>query len=105
MRVLLDECLPKRLIHELPGYEVTTVPMAGWAGIQNGDLLKRITGKFDTFITIDGNLAHQQDTANLPFGVIVLKARSNKIEDIRPLLPKILRSLECARRGEVFEIS
>ena len=35
MKVILDECLPKRLISELPGYEVVTVPMVGWAGVKN----------------------------------------------------------------------
>ena len=33
MKVILDECLPKRLISELPEYEVVTVPMVGWAGV------------------------------------------------------------------------
>ena len=48
MKVILDECLPKRLISELPGYEVVTVPMVGWAGVKNGELLRKIDGHYDT---------------------------------------------------------
>ncbi len=101
MRVILDECLPKRLIHELGLHETVTVPMAGWAGIQNGELLRRISGKFDAFVTIDGNLAHQQNTGKLLFGVVVLRAASNKIEDLRPLVPEILEALGALQAGQV----
>lgn len=55
MRIILDECLPKRLAREIPGHDVTTVPAAGWSGIVNGELLRRISGNYDAFITIDGN--------------------------------------------------
>jgi len=58
MRVLLDECLPKRLKRELAGHEVQTVPEAGWAGRENGELLQLAAGKFDAFITIDRSLAY-----------------------------------------------
>ncbi len=104
MRLILDECLPRRLIRELPGHDPVTVPMAGWAGIQNGDLLSRISGKFEGFITIDGNLAHQQNTSKLPLGVVVLAAPSNKIEDIRPLIPKILNTLQTLKPGQVVRV-
>ena len=53
MRVILDECLPRRLGLELPGHLVSTVPLAGWAGISNGKLLARIAGNYDAFVTID----------------------------------------------------
>lgn len=105
MRVLLDECLPKRLIYELTGHEVVTVPMAGWAGIQNGKLLKRISGNFDAFVTVDANLAFQQNLKYLLFGIIVLRAPSNKIEDLRPLVPRLLVSLENLTPGQIIEVS
>lgn len=104
MKVILDECLPKRLIQELPGHKAITVPMAGWAGIQNGELLQLIAGHFDAFVTIDGNLVQQQDIGHLSFGVIVLGAPSNKIEDIRPLIPSLLRALQVINAGQVCQI-
>ncbi len=55
MRVLLDECLPKRLKNLLVGHEIQTVPEAGWAGKKHGGLIRLAAGNFDVFITIDKN--------------------------------------------------
>ena len=76
MRVLLDECLPRGLKKHLRNHEVKTVPEAGWAGKKNGELLRVAAGDIDVFITIDSNLVHQQKVGVLPFGVVVLAARS-----------------------------
>lgn len=66
MRVLLDENLPHDLARAIPGHAVSTVQGLGWAGTKNGALLKRATGECDVFVTMDGNIEHQQDFANLP---------------------------------------
>jgi len=105
MRVVLDECLPKRLARELPGHEVTTVPAAGFAGLVNGKLLRRIAGNYEVFVTIDGNLTAQQNMKGLSFAVIVLRARSNKIEDIRPLIPQILEALASTKPGQISVVA
>jgi hypothetical protein len=83
MRILLDECMPARLRRDLPAHEVQTLPQAGWAGIQNGNLLKLISdsGKFDIFLTMDKNLPHEQKVKDLLFAVVVLRAKSNRFED------------------------
>ena len=93
MRVILDECLPKRLTQELPGHEARTVQQMGWSGFSNGKLLDLIRGQFDAFITVDSNLAYQQNLSTLPVAVVMLRAPSNKMEDLRPLLPGLLLSL------------
>jgi hypothetical protein len=54
MRVLLDECVPKRLRTELTAHAVTVAEM-GWSGIKNGQLLPRAAAEFDCFLTIDRN--------------------------------------------------
>jgi predicted nuclease of predicted toxin-antitoxin system len=104
MRVLLDECVPARLRHDLTGCEVQTVPQAGWAGIKNGKLLKLIAdaGKFDVFLTVDKNLPHEQNVSGFSFAVVVLRARSNSIADVRPFVPEILRRLSGFQPGKVF---
>jgi len=104
MRVILDECLPKRLAREIPGHNVLTSPMAGWSGIKNGELLRRISGNFDVFITIDGNLTHQNSVISLPFAVVVLRAPSNKIEELRPLIPEILTALSFTKPGQISRV-
>ncbi|HTJ79728.1 MAG TPA: DUF5615 family PIN-like protein [Rariglobus sp.] len=105
MRVILDECLPRRLGLELSGHLVSTVSLAGWAGISNGKLLARIAGNYDAFITIDKNLPAQQNTAALPFCVIVLRARSNQLPDLRPLVRQILAALDVLQPGQVLTIA
>ena len=104
MRVLLDECLPKRLKRLLSAHDVQTVPEAGWAGKKNGELIRLSTGKFDAFITIDKNLAYQQNLRDVSFGVVVLSARSNRLSDLEPLLPGILAALETVHPNEVVRV-
>jgi hypothetical protein len=61
MRLLLDECVPKRLKRELPGHEVNTVQDMGWAGFQNGALLELANGQFDAFLTVDQGIEYQRN--------------------------------------------
>lgn len=107
MRILLDECLPARLRRDLPGHEVQTVLRAGWAGIKNGKLLRLISdsGKFDAFLTMDKSLPHQQQLQDLPFAVVVLRARSNRFEDTHPLMPEILRRHAEFQSGHVYVLT
>src|SRR6266849_1991569 len=65
MRVLLDECVPRALRRELLGHEVKTVAEAGWAGVQNGELLQLAAKQFDLLLTVDRNLEYQQNFAGL----------------------------------------
>jgi len=101
VRVLLDECVDRRLAHELHGHEVQTVTGRGWAGVLNGALLAQATGQFDAFVTVDRNLAFQQRIDKLELAVVILRARSNRLADLRPLVPALLRALSQARAGEV----
>ncbi len=66
MRVLLDECVPRKLRREFPGHEVRTVTEMGWGGTRNGALLRRAAGEFDLLLTVDTNLEYQQNTSALP---------------------------------------
>ena len=75
MKVLLDECLPRRLKRGLSPHQVFTVPEMGWAGVKNGALLRLIqTAAFDVFVTIDGNLEYQQNLKQANLAIIVLCA-------------------------------
>ena len=101
MRVILDECLPRKFALELVGHNVTTVPKEGWAGILNGCLLALIDGNFDAFITVDKNLLAQQKKDTLSFGVVVLRTPSNRLKDLRPLIPAVLSALTTLKPGQV----
>ena len=104
MRVLLDECLPKRLRRDLPGHEVSTVSEAGWAGLSNGALLRRAGETFDVFVTVDRNLTFQQNLSNLRVAVVVLVAISNEFEVLRPLMSEVLALLPALVRSRVVRV-
>ena len=105
MRLLLDECVPKRLGRLLAPHVARTVQQAGWGGIKNGALLARATTEFDAFITVDQGVRYQQNLSGLQIRVIIMAARSNDIEDLRPLVPQVLSALDEARPGEVVRVA
>jgi predicted nuclease of predicted toxin-antitoxin system len=94
VRILLDESLPRPLAKWLSGHDVQTVTALQWAGIKNGDLLKKAADSFDAVLTADQNIEFQQNLAKLPIAVVVLVANTNRIESLQPLVPAVLRALE-----------
>ena len=105
MRVLLDECLPRRLKRELLGHDAKTAPEMGWASKRNGELLALAAAEFDVFLTADRNLSYQQDVSSFDIAIVVLVAPSNSIADLRPLAPRILAILATAERRCVTLVS
>lgn len=104
MKVLLDECLPRKLKREVNAEFVTTVPEVGWAGIQNGALLRLAEQEFDVFLTNDQNLEHQQNLKDFQLAVVVLVALTNDIDDLKPLMPAVNEALNKISAGEIVYI-
>lgn len=104
MKVLLDECLPKKLKGEVNAEFVTTVPEAGWASIQNGALLRLAEQQFDVFLTNDQNLEHQQNIKKFELAIVVLVALTNDINDLRPLMPAVNEALSTISSGEIIYV-
>ncbi len=104
MKLLLDECIDRRLAKDLGEHDVKTVPQMGWAGIKNGALLALAEKDFDVFITVDRNLAFQQNLPRFNIAVLVLHTTSNRLADLKPLAPKILSTLPTLIRGEAKHI-
>ena len=103
MRILLDECLPRQLVAELPEHAIDTVQKSGWAGLKNGKLLDKVSGKYEILLTIDKRFAHGQKIP-ADVAVVTLRARSNRIQDLKPLVPEILRALREAKAGKVTSV-
>jgi predicted nuclease of predicted toxin-antitoxin system len=101
VNILLDECVPARLGRSLTGHSVTTVQRRGWAGIKNGDLLALAQNEFDVFITVDRKLSAQQDLSKFRISVLLIRARTNRLEDIRPLAVELLENVPRATAGEL----
>jgi hypothetical protein len=77
----------------------------GWAGLQNGELLRRATtAGFGALVTMDRNLEYQQNLAQANLGLIVLVARDNRVETVIPLAAGILAVLEQVRPGSVLHV-
>lgn len=105
MRVLLDESLPRPWAREIPGHEVKTVGSMGWLGFKNGALLEQaVLAGFAALITADQNMEYQQNLRRAALGVVVVRAFSNRIQDLRPLTPAVLAALDGIRPGEVRHI-
>ncbi len=103
-RVLLDECLPKKLKREFPNCTVAMAQEMGWAGKNNGELMKVARGEFDILVTSDQNLRYQQNLIYADIGIIVLIAISNRIEALKPLMPKANEALQRIKPGEVMQV-
>ena len=101
MNVLLDECVPARFARSLVGHAVTTVQKHGWSGIKNGELLELAEKEFDVFVTVDRKLAAQQDLKKFRIPVILIRARTNRLEHIRPLAAELLEGLSGAVAGKL----
>ena len=104
MRVFIDECVDWRLSRDLVGHDVKTAQQMGWTAIKNGELLALVSGHFDVFLTVDQNLAFQQNIGRIAIAVIVLRAKTSRLADLRTLLPMLLISIDTAKPGEIHRI-
>jgi predicted nuclease of predicted toxin-antitoxin system len=104
MRLLIDECLPRALKRSLAKHECKTVQEMGWSGKKNGELVKLAYRKFDVFVTIDQGMEQEHNFTNLDLALLVLKARSNQIEDLTPIVPAILGALRKIQPGQVVRV-
>ena len=72
MKILLDECVDRRLASDFVGHEVSTVEQMGWKSKENGELLALAAKRFDVFVTTDRNLSFQQNVGTLEIAVVVM---------------------------------
>jgi hypothetical protein len=105
VRLLLDECVPRPLKRELTGHEVSTVVEQGWSSKRNSELLRLMRAEsFEGFLTVDQNLPFQQNVAASGIAVVVIVARTNRLKELRPLVPAILDALARVKRGEILRV-
>ena len=88
----------------LRGHDIDTVAGRGWVGLKNSDLLGTIRGHCDVFITMDRGIEFQQNIEALPFGVLVVRAPSNRMEHLKPLVPLILDGIARSTPGQLQQI-
>ncbi len=106
LKVLLDECAPKKLKSFLVnyGYECRTAQEMGWSGIQNGELLALANPLFDVLVTIDKGIQYQQNINNRRIAIVIVRGRSNRLADVSPNFPACAEILQSIQSGQVVEI-
>ena len=106
MRLLLDECLPRRtkFLFVEGGHECETVRDAGLSGKENGELIALAEKKFDILITIDKNIRYQQNITGRNIAILIIRVASNDLDDIRLQIPQALAALKTTKPGQIVEV-
>lgn len=103
MKIILDECVPRRLAQDIP-HDVSTVQQLKLSGLDNGALLKTLATDFDVFVTVDQNLQYQQNLSTSKIAILILAARTNRYDDLKPLIPSCLSALEPISSNQIIVI-
>jgi predicted nuclease of predicted toxin-antitoxin system len=104
MRLLLDECMPRRLKQDFTGCQIFTVEDAGLKGLKNGQLLQAASGKYDVLVTVDKSIPSHQNRVSLKIAFLILRAKNNKYTTLKELVPKAIVALGNIQPGEIVYI-
>jgi predicted nuclease of predicted toxin-antitoxin system len=106
MKILIDECLPDELKDSVTamGHECQTVRRAGYGSKKNGELLMLAEGQWDVLLTSDRNIKYQQNMIGRSMSILILRAKSNRMKDLLPLMPACAETLLSIRPGRVVEV-
>ncbi len=105
MRLLIDECVDERLRNLLVGHDCQTARFAKLAGLSNGELLSEAErAGFDVLVTVDQNMPSQQNFGDRKIAVLVLRAPSDRLRDLAPLIPMALSALSSVKPGQVLQV-
>lgn len=102
MKVLLDECVDWRLMRDLQKHTAKSVKQLGWEHVEDGELLRRASAEFDVFLTVDKDLPYQQNFASFDIAVVILRARTTRLSDLRALLSALRATLDMVENGMVY---
>lgn len=103
-RILFDENMPRKLRREMPQVVVRTVQEEGWAGFENGNLLRRASDTFDVLLTADQRMRYQQNVAQFEIGVVVIETVDTTLGNLRRFLPQIHAAIESVGPGTVVVV-
>jgi predicted nuclease of predicted toxin-antitoxin system len=105
MKMLLDECLPRRFKDRFVGHDCRTVPEAMLAGKKNGELLAIAERQgFEIFLTMDKGLEYEQNLTGRKIAVVIFRTKSNRLADLTPLVEDCLAQMRLLRPGQIARI-
>lgn len=105
LKIVLNSCVPAPFRHSIAGHQVFTSHYLGFGDLQDKELLDRLEGKYDALVTCDRGIPWQQNFAGRNIAIVVLKTRTNKMQDLLGLVPKLLAVLDRVKPGEVLEVT
>jgi hypothetical protein len=105
MLLLLDECVPRPLKQNLGVHDVRHVVDMGWTGKRNGELLRlMLAERCEVLLTVDKNLSFQQNLQASGIGVVVMLSKTNRVRELRPLVPQVLEALAKIAPGQLIRV-
>ena len=99
MKVFVDECVNRRLMRRLAGHTFVHIADTPLRSTKNGALLRAVAPDYDVFLTRDRSLSFQQNLKRFPLAFVILRARSNSLADLLPLVPDLLAALGRIEAG------
>ena len=105
MKILLDECVTKKIKALLVGYTVFTIGQMEWKGLKNGMLIKKAEQKnFDILLTIDKNICHQQNIEKYNISIVILNTNNSNIETLQEYIPNFINQINSFENGKIYII-
>ena len=105
MKILLDECVTKKLKTLLADQTVFTIGQMDWKGLKNGILIKRaVQNNFDILLTIDKNICYQQNTEKFNIAIVVLNTNNSNIETLKEYIPNFINQINNFEKGKFYII-
>lgn len=105
MKILLDECVTKKLIPFLIGHEVSTVSQKKWNGLKNGDLIAKAEQEgFEMLLTVDKKIKYQNIISKYKITIVIINTSSSAIETISKYIPVLLKEMKSFESGNIYFI-
>ena len=97
--------MPRQLRRDLPEFVIRTVQEEGWAGLENGNLLRRAAPAFEVLVTADRRMRYQQNLPQFAIGVVVIETFDTRVRNLRRFLPQLRSAIEAVALGTVVTIA
>jgi len=105
MKILLDECVTKKLIPFLKDHEVSTVSQMKWNGLKNGELISKVEqGGFEMLLTIDKKIKYQQNISKYDIIIVIINTPSSAIQFLSEYIPNLNKAINSFEKGNFYYI-
>ena len=105
MKIHLDECVDQKLRLAFAEHDCQSAAYAKLAGLKNGALLAAAeAADFEILITTDQEIPYQQNLDGRRISILILCAPTNRLADLKRLVPAARRSLNSSEPGRVIRL-